>query len=354
VESQTHPLVTDTTFPDSEFDAAIHEEVNRLPEKFRAPIVLCDLQGHTHQEAARFLGWPIGTVKSRQSHARALLRERLVRRGLGFGIAATMEASIRKPAIAAIPKKLSQAAVAAAMRQSAHLITGLSVSARVIALNQGVLRAMFWAKIRSVAVATLAVALASSGVGVYVRGSQPPAAGDQPALTKRQTNPTPAQPPADLPRIRLRAQQLSTRKAKALYEIARANRELAAIALEEYEDVLYPRDLAVAEGEIKLAETDLRRSEDRVDWAGRMFDQGYVSQAQKTSEVLNLEKAKFAVELAGSKRKVLVDYTKRKSLNELLGAIEKANLDERTKNGLWNLEQAKEVELERQLGLRTK
>src|SRR5262245_1445511 len=53
---------------DSEIDGAIHEEVNRLPEKLRAPIVLCDIEGRTHQEAARCLGWPIGTVKTRQLH----------------------------------------------------------------------------------------------------------------------------------------------------------------------------------------------------------------------------------------------------------------------------------------------
>ena len=46
--------------------------MNRLPEKYPAPVVLCDLEGRTHQEAARFLGWPIGTVKSRQSQARRI------------------------------------------------------------------------------------------------------------------------------------------------------------------------------------------------------------------------------------------------------------------------------------------
>ena len=48
-------------------------------------------------------------------------------------------------------------------------------------------------------------------------------------------------------------------KPKRSYEIAKATRELAEIAVEEYEDVIYPRDLATVEGEIKLAESDLKR-----------------------------------------------------------------------------------------------
>ena len=60
-------------------------------------------------------------------------------------------------------------------------------------------------------------------------------------------------------------QQFATRKAKASYEIARATLELAEIAREEYEEIIFPRDLAIADGEVKLAESDLRRSEDRLD-----------------------------------------------------------------------------------------
>ncbi len=45
--------------------ALLHEEIDRLPERYRVPVVLCDLQGLTHEKAARNLGWPVGTVKSR-------------------------------------------------------------------------------------------------------------------------------------------------------------------------------------------------------------------------------------------------------------------------------------------------
>ena len=72
-----------------EFDAAwielrpvLHEEVNRLPEKYRTAVVLCYLEGRTNEEAAEMLQWPVGTVKGRLSRARDMLRSRLTRRGL--------------------------------------------------------------------------------------------------------------------------------------------------------------------------------------------------------------------------------------------------------------------------------
>ena len=62
--------------------AVLDDEVSQLPEKYRAAIVLCDLEGLTHDEAARQLDCPPGTVKSRLASARNRLRRRLTRRGL--------------------------------------------------------------------------------------------------------------------------------------------------------------------------------------------------------------------------------------------------------------------------------
>ncbi|HZW34740.1 MAG TPA: RNA polymerase sigma factor, partial [Isosphaeraceae bacterium] len=67
---------------EDELGRILHEEIEQLPERYRAPLILCDLQGRSHEQAARHLGWPIGTVKSRQARGRERLRDRLVRRGL--------------------------------------------------------------------------------------------------------------------------------------------------------------------------------------------------------------------------------------------------------------------------------
>jgi RNA polymerase sigma factor (sigma-70 family) len=345
--------------PDS--DTAVDEEVNRLPEKYRAPIVLCDLEGRTHQEAARCLGWPIGTVKSRQLQGRRLLRDRLVRRGLGPAVAGAVVESSRRTAVAAMPREVSRSAVNAAMQQSARLLTGSGVSAHVLTLTQEVFRAMLWIRLRYLAVVALAVGIASGGASVYVVGSQEPAPkGGEPASKRPTTTTARTQPPERSkdasgqsataePKARLRAQQLATRKARALYEIARLTRELAALAAEEYEEVSYPRDLATAGAEIKFAKGDLVRSQDRQEWAERMYKKGYVSKATKISEDLNLEKAKFALEQSQSKRDVLVKYTRDKTIKELDSEVKKARVEELEKEALWERERAKEFELERQL-----
>ncbi len=340
---------------DPDRDAAVHEEVDRLPEKYRAPVVLCDLEGRTQQEAARSLGWPIGTVKSRQSEGRRLLRDRLARRGLGPAVAGAVVESLRRTAVAATPKAVSRGTVQAAMHQSTRLLTGFGVSAQVLTLTQGVLRAMFWIRLRYLAVVVLGVGIASGGASVYVLGSQEPKDG-QPA-SKRPTTATSGtsqsessknaagQPATVEPQGRLRAQQLATRKAEATYEIARLTRELADLAVEEYEEVSYPRDLAAVGAEIKFAESDLARSTDRSEWAKRMFDKGYVSKATKASEELNLKKTQFALEQVQSKKDVLVKYSHDKTIKELRSAVEKARVDELDKEAAWELEKSKLKEL---------
>ena len=60
----------------------LHEEIDRLPERFRVPIVLCELEGHTCEQAARHIGCPIGTIGSRLVRGRERLRRGLVRRGV--------------------------------------------------------------------------------------------------------------------------------------------------------------------------------------------------------------------------------------------------------------------------------
>ncbi len=144
-------------------------------------------------------------------------------------------------------------------------------------------------------------------------------------------------------------QQITTKSADANFRNATLTREVAEIAVREYVEGIYKQDLATVEGEIKLAESELSRALDRVDWAQRMFVKGYVSMAQKVSEDLALKKARFSLEQAQSKKKVLVDYTRDKTIKELQSEVEKAGSDELAKKATWSLETSKEKKLEKQI-----
>jgi RNA polymerase sigma factor (sigma-70 family) len=71
----------------NELRPVLHAEVERLPEKYRIPVILSYLEGKTNEEVAELLEWPVGTVKGRLSRARELLRSRLMRRGLSLAAA---------------------------------------------------------------------------------------------------------------------------------------------------------------------------------------------------------------------------------------------------------------------------
>jgi RNA polymerase sigma factor (sigma-70 family) len=94
-----------------EIRPVLHEEVGRLPEKYRAPIVLCYLEGQTHEEAARQLDWPVGTVKGRLSRARELLHSRLTRRGIALSLG--LISMLTSEATAAVPESLVESTVQA-------------------------------------------------------------------------------------------------------------------------------------------------------------------------------------------------------------------------------------------------
>jgi RNA polymerase sigma factor (sigma-70 family) len=144
---------------DTDLAAVVHEEVDRLPERYRIPIVLCDLEGRSHEEAARHLGCPVGTVKSRLSRGREQLRARLTRRGLAPGAAVT------GPWHLSLPSGLAKAATDAAL----SLAPAGAVPATVAGIARGVMRSTFLADLRALSMkASIGIAI---GIGLLLSGT---------------------------------------------------------------------------------------------------------------------------------------------------------------------------------------
>ena len=134
-----------TDGPDDELRLALDDELSRLPESFRAAVVLCDLEDKTHKEAARILGVPVGTVSSRLVRARSLLRARLARRGLDPSAA---DPPRDGPAMT-VPPALIAATSRAAAQFAMHGTLAGTAPAYLATLTQLVLKTMLVAKLTS-------------------------------------------------------------------------------------------------------------------------------------------------------------------------------------------------------------
>ena len=175
----------------------LDDEIARLPEKYRAPFVLCYLEGRTNEEAATQLGCPKGTVLSRLSRGRERLRARLARRGVALTATAFALTLTQNAASASVSAALVSPTVGAALPFAAGRAAAELVPAHIAALTEGMLRTMTLFKAK-IATAVLALAVLGSGIAWAARGagdSQPrpePAAAALPA-------PSPAPEPSAAP-----------------------------------------------------------------------------------------------------------------------------------------------------------
>jgi RNA polymerase sigma factor (sigma-70 family) len=146
----------------------VHEELGRLSDRHREPLVLCYLQGKTQDEAARLLGLSKGTLKRRLERGRAVLRARLVRRGLGAPALLLLSAWPSARASGCVPPPWARAAVRSAVGVAGEDSVAVGASARVAALTEGVLRTMMLKTMLKTRVAAvlLAVVVAAAGWAV--------------------------------------------------------------------------------------------------------------------------------------------------------------------------------------------
>jgi RNA polymerase sigma factor (sigma-70 family) len=155
----------------------LDSELHRLPAKYRAPLILCYLEGKTRDEAAQMLGWSLGAVKGNLERGRNILRGRLVRRGLTLS-AALLGGVIADNASAAVTGTLQSTTVAFAIAfSSSHTVTTGIISTRVLALAKGGLQSMFVTKLKiatSVLLAMTVVAAVSGVVARQVIAAKPP------------------------------------------------------------------------------------------------------------------------------------------------------------------------------------
>lgn len=169
----------------------LDEELSRLPDKYRVPIVLCDLEGKTRNEAAQLLGCPEGTVAGRLARARVMLAKRLAQRGVTLSGGALAAVLAEKVLSADVPTSVVSSTIKVASLLAAGKAAG-EVSVKVAALAEGVVKTMFATKIKSVLTAVMALAALAGGAGLLYRSqaAEPPKGKAQ----KVEEKPAPAQP----------------------------------------------------------------------------------------------------------------------------------------------------------------
>jgi len=181
-----------------ELQLVLDEEVCRLPEKYRAPVVLCYLQGRSNTEAARQLELPSGTVVTRLAWARRRLRKRLTQRGLSVSAALLSGGIIQRAEAAVVPQRL----IDVTLRSSIRLASGATAAAgaetaTALELSRAVTGTISAAQVKFTAV--IAASLVIAGGAAALRGRLPD--GDPqphpPATTLPQSDEVAARPGAD-------------------------------------------------------------------------------------------------------------------------------------------------------------
>lgn len=158
----------------------LDQELLGLPERYRLPLILCELQGLSRREAARQLRLPEGTLSSRLARGRQMLRQRLVRRGVAISAVGVIGLFADR-----VPASVPRSLVASTLHGSQSLLSGAAVLAGVKSLMEGVLADMLLTKLKF---AATAVVLLATLIGLPILLPKSPAA-DPPAIEQPRPSP---------------------------------------------------------------------------------------------------------------------------------------------------------------------
>jgi RNA polymerase sigma factor (sigma-70 family) len=232
------PAAEPSAGPGADEAVLLCAEIDRLPERYRVPVLLCFFEGLTHAEAARRTGWPLGTVAGRLARAKELLARRLSRRGLGLAAVALGVPS------GAFVGGTARAAVAFA--SGGAVVPAVHPS--VVHLAEGAVRAMTTSVLKLSAAAAAVVCAVTAGVWAGAAGGRThpgsPGSPEAPAAAQAAAQPNPQ--PAAKPEREADAKQRE-RSATNLKQIL--------IAIHNYHDVHghFPRNIAGGDGKALLS-----------------------------------------------------------------------------------------------------
>lgn len=365
--------------PDPDLAQIVHEELARLPDRLRVPVVLCDLEGRSLEQAARHLGCPVGTVKSRISRARDRLRDQLTRRGLA-----------PSPAMAALT--LRPDVPASLLRETVDLgrriLDGQLLPAGLARLASG---ASSMLPISSSRALLLPLAFLGSALGVAAWSASTQTPGEN-APAPAQDTPAPDAPQtfraggsvesshrekvmngvkgesvlisvipegtrvqkgqvvaeldsADL-RDRLVEQRADETKAQTAFQSTKDSLEAAEIGIEEYVEGLFPLEHQVAQDRITLADSELALANAKLDRIRPSGDPDAIADAEYDARRVEFERNQ-----ARQRLNVLEKYTRPRRIKELTAAVNQAKAALIAAQTEFLIQQGRTQSLERQIEL---